>query len=86
MTFKRRIAQDHLIDETAQTPPIDVNTMACLTDHLRGQILRSATNRKSTLLFGKDLAQSEICKLYVSDVVKDDVFGFKAALGRSYSR
>jgi len=50
----------HLVEETAKTPPIHIDSMTCLFDDLRGKILRRTTNRSGSLLIIEYFRQPKI--------------------------
>lgn len=78
LTSKRRESSDHLMEKTAQAPPIHIHSMSHLLHDFWREVLRSPADRVGSLLVLQDLAQPEVSKLDVSDSINDDIFWFKA--------
>ena len=68
---------DHLVEEHAEAPPINSETMAYRLDDFRGKILwRTAKGICLTILGLLDLAKTEICQLQMTLMVQEHVFRF----------
>lgn len=78
LTSKGRESSDHLMQKTAQAPPIHIHSMPHLLHNFWRKVLRSPADRVGSLLVLQDLAQSEVSELDVSDSINDDIFWLKA--------
>lgn len=75
-----REASDHLVDEAAETPPVNFDAMALLPNDFGSQVLGGAADGLSLLLVAQNFGEPEISKLDVACFVDDDVLGLQAAL------
>ena len=83
----RREPGNHLVDETAETPPVDVDSVSDFLDDFGRQVLRSAAYGHGHAIFWiEDFGEPEIGQFDVSVIVNYDILRFQAELGTSYSR
>lgn len=81
-----REASDHFVQEASKAPPVDVGSMADFLDNFGCQVFRSAADGCGGLFVLEDLGKTEVGEFDVADAINDDVFGFEAEFGGSYSR
>jgi len=72
------------MNQAAQTPPIDVNTMTHFFDNFRGKILGCSTNwHGNTVLTIKNLRKSKIGQLNIALIIDNDIFRFQTELHKN---
>ena len=77
LLLERIDSTDHLIEEHAEAPPIDSETVTDRLYYFRGKILWCAAEGICLSILGLlDLAQTKICQLQVPLIVKQHVFRF----------
>jgi hypothetical protein len=64
--LKGRITENHFVEETAETPPINIDAMTCLPDHFRGKIFGSSANRQRAGVLGQYFRKTEISELNIA--------------------
>ena len=74
-----REACDHLMNEAAQAPPVDVDLVAHFLDDFGRQVLGSAADGGGCLFGGEDLGEAEVRELDVANFVDDEIFGLEAS-------
>jgi hypothetical protein len=69
---------DHLEDEAAETPPIDLYAVALFADDFWGEVLWGATDGLGFVFLSfEDLGEAEVSQFDVAGFVDDDVLGFE---------
>ena len=75
-----RHADEHLVDENAQSPPIDREIVALVHHHLWSEVLWSTAEGLGQLAFCESLGQTVIDDLKIARLVNEHVFKLKIAM------
>lgn len=67
-------SRDHLVNQNAQSPPINRLPMALILEDLRGKVLGSAAKSESSILYL--FGEAEICQFEVSVSSDKNILGF----------
>ena len=69
-----RCADQHLIYQYSQGPPIDCHVMASVLDDLWGKVLGSPAQCPGLLVVWQTLGKTEICQFYMTALIDQEVF------------
>ena len=70
----------HFVSEDTQRPPVSAFIISTSFQHFRGQILGSTTKGFSSLTVSDDLCHSEVCQVYVSIIVHQNILEFEVSI------
>lgn len=81
-----RKTSNHLMNETAKTPPININSMPSFLNDFRSQILRSSADwHRDTFFRVEYFRETKISQLNISLMVNDNILGFETKLAKGFT-